>query len=199
MPSAVHEAAFDHLVTKLKLAFDEAFGSSDGSVKINVHTNSELQGNAIYTIPDILVDLRYMTKTPSLPSIQPLSVLECAFSQSNADVLRKFESQIASFPELLSVAKIIIKESPAYSAPSESRINERTPIRTLDMFMSGKKSTKILTARRHGTTWMNIIAVEMQMWVRTGKEPIDVRSEGTRSQICAKGVRYLFLRSSSVY
>lgn len=192
MPSEVHEAGLSHMAEQITTTFREIFGSGGNSLAVKVNSNVSLRAYTIHTIPDLLVDIRYASKLPTMCPIERICIWECAFSQSKAEVKRKLEHQIASYPKLISVARIMIKESPVYSSPNELAItgmNRRSIVRTLTDFMVRKKDSKTLgPVRRHGFNWINITSVEMHMWVRTDDEPINVRRESTAKQIFARGV-----------
>lgn len=195
MPHEIHEAPLTYLVQRLSSVFQEIpFGKTSGALNIQTLSNTTIHGDTIDSVPDIVVRMDYTPSTPHLVASHYCLAVECAFTQSNADVMRKLKTYIANFPDLIAVSKIVIKETP-YTTPNDhSRITRHYQTTSIPSivrqdWMSRKKKCNAMGPVTHeGFTFINITAIDMYVWVRTAKDPINVAELNTSTQVFAQGV-----------
>ena len=125
-----------------------------------------------------------MSNHPHLSHPQPYICLKCTFSQTKSNVKWKLMGYVISFPKTIVVVKVVVKELPlSYCSPiitqnlwnsspagtSSHGKSENTP-EMLQMHL-GPWSPRI--------TWINILVIEVHIWVQTGQNPIDVTFTST--------------------
>ena len=115
-------------------------------------------------------------------SAQTIWVLESAFSQSNADVMKKLRKYVHDLPHLLVVGKIIIWQTIPYRKPMKSSVTtawlRQTPLMDEGQFVGNfGSSTEYSQVFTHGHTWLSLKSVEIHVWTREpGGGAIDVDS-----------------------
>ncbi|KAH0840342.1 hypothetical protein J3R83DRAFT_1359 [Lanmaoa asiatica] len=196
VPHDIHEAPLPHLNQQLKSAVQAIpFGSDDDALALEVLGNSSVLGDNIEATPDILMRLFYRCSASRRVFDRTCFVLECAFTQSNTEVHRKLSKYIADFPDLVAVSKIIIKETQCAAPRGQSLFAQKsqgTPVKDRPTWMSHFRTVKRMgPVIRDELTWINIIAIEMHMWVRTGNDSIDIDQQDTNNQVFAKGASLL--------
>lgn len=172
MPSYVHEEALIHLVSTFHAAFPDYLGSSPDSPSIKIYGNVTIRGTMITGVPDLMVELFHPCSPPSLPALKRCFTLECAFTESKERAIEKLALYIKSFPELIAVAVLDIREA-QFSSPSDQAFPERlsgAEPRSLKSFLSSasKKGSfsKLRPIRHARIDWINITSVEFHVWER---------------------------------
>lgn len=195
MPHEIHEAPITYLIHRLSSVVQGMpFSKNDGALRIQTLGNTQMLGNTVDATPDVLVRMDYTPGVPYLVTSQPCFILECAFTQSDKDVTQKLHAYVADFPSILAVSKIVIKETP-YTTPNdhsdiarEYQVASPHLITVNDWMSQKRKSTAMGPVTHRGFTFINITAIDVHVWVRTTKDPIDVGEFNTSTQAYAHGV-----------
>lgn len=189
MPHEIHEAPLNYLVQRLSSVLQGIpFGQDDGSLNIQTLSNSQIHGVVFDTIPDLLVRMSYTPPIPHLVASHNCFALECAFTQSNADVMRKLKAYVSDFPDIVAVSKIVIKETPYTTPKDQTGIVGVQPITVKEWLSRKNKRTAMGPVTHQGITFVNITAINVYVWVRTATDPINVAELSTGTQVFAQGV-----------
>ena len=196
MPHEIHEAPLTYLIQRLSSVVQGIpFGKNDGALKIQALSNTQILGDTIDAVPDLLVRMDYTPTISHLVASHHCFVLECTFTQSNTDVMRKLNAYVESFPNIVAVSKITIKET-SYTAPNDqSGMAQayRPAIAIGDWMARRKKRTAMGPVTRHGFTFIDVTAIDVHIWVRSAKDRINVAEFNTSTQAFAQGVSISFM------
>ncbi|KAI5995204.1 hypothetical protein EDD15DRAFT_728043 [Pisolithus albus] len=148
-------------------------------------------------VPKTTLGFRTMTAktiiTDSINAISDLSIIlckgsqfrrfvclmECAFSQSNCDVMHKLNAYVRDIPDLLVVGKILVKEAERYAslgsdssvAPQLRSSNTMTP----EEWGHDQGPDDFHRVVVDGHTWFSLSSVEIHVWTRrTGRSEIEI-------------------------
>lgn len=179
LPSDVHEATLSPMMFGLQSAI-RTIGHDSVMTQVQVHGNTRFSGNTITADPDIHIRIASLVESPPFATPTSLWVTECAFSQTDQQVMTKLSSYITDCPGLVAVMKIVIKEVPTFASPREDSTianafrTRRTvtspaqwmPRRTPDIFFGPVSA--------HGHNWIHIQSIKVHVWVRTSDAPIDL-------------------------
>ncbi|KAH0826803.1 hypothetical protein J3R83DRAFT_5227 [Lanmaoa asiatica] len=118
MPHEIHEALLTCLIQRLSSVVQGIPFGKINALKIQTLPNAQIIGDTIDAVPDLFVRMNYTRTIPHLVASHNCFVLDCAFSPSEADVMRKLKAYVMNFPNIVAVSKIVIKEAP-YVAPND--------------------------------------------------------------------------------
>ncbi|KAG6372615.1 hypothetical protein JVT61DRAFT_7361 [Boletus reticuloceps] len=199
MPHDVHEEPFSRLRTELDGAINLIpldFDNGNNEVVVQVHTDSRVKGCTILGYPDTQIRIFFLTDDLRLARPLPYFFLECAYSQGDGDVTRKLKAYMESFPKAIGVMKIGIRESRPFQSPDTNTDLARSLAgRKVSRWQEWKPSrgspTVLGPIIAHSITWIDISMIEVHIWVRTGRRPIDITSDiATDTQDYAFGTLY---------
>lgn len=120
-------------------------------------------------------------------------VVECAFSPSDTSVMQKLDHYTKELPALMLVAKLLIREK-KYSSPSNKELNMSYVTKNVQCpnqwFPPCNDNNEFGPVIIDNVAWINIEGVEIHVWVRQSKAPINVYYTGPDGY--AKEVAFLF-------
>ncbi|KAI5984761.1 hypothetical protein EDD15DRAFT_2374908 [Pisolithus albus] len=182
VPHDTHEALIAPFASGLAASFAAApLSRGPYSIAVEVATNTTVDCQRSSFMPDLCVQICSLTGSDdlALADMRQYIFMEMAFTQTNADVMKKLQSYITHNPHALTVFKIKVKET--YRTPSQSpsssnvkRFMGRTLL-TLQEFKRNSERRTLGMVRRDGISWMNVKKVEFHLWLRLGETPIDLR------------------------
>jgi hypothetical protein len=119
-----------------------------------------------------------MTKNMDLGFLSPYIFLETGFSECETDIMKKLKDYIKHHPQTLAIFKMRIKER--YLAPSQSLTSVDAQRAMNTKVLDRKEFVWNLDKGAHGVVhdgicWMNITGIELDVWLRLGEKPIDLR------------------------
>ncbi|KAI6132691.1 hypothetical protein EDD17DRAFT_981447 [Pisolithus thermaeus] len=135
--------------------------------------NNYLNGDSIYAIPDLCIQME--SSTSVWP--RPLWIMESAFAQPDADVMRKLHAYVSDEPNLLVVGKITLNQATPYRSPG-SKGSIAKELRSSELLTKEEWGDRLgdLDAISQvvvdGHTWFSLSSVEIHLWVR---QPGDTR------------------------
>ena len=128
------------------------------------------QSDSLYVVPDLAVQM-WSCNCEGVRSAQTIWVLESAFSQSNADVMKKLWKYVHDLPHLLVVGKIIIWQAIPYHKPMKNSVTTAR-LRQVPLMDEGQfaenfgSSTRYSQVFTHGHAWLSLKSIEIHVWTR---------------------------------
>ncbi|KAI5981789.1 hypothetical protein EDC04DRAFT_2916242 [Pisolithus marmoratus] len=165
-PSDAHESVLSVLADDLCVTLHN-LPVPMKTLECRAYRNSYLNGDSIRGIPDLCIQMR----SRASPMPRRLWIMECAFAQPDADVMRKLQAYVSDYPDLLVVGKIILNQAMSYRSP-----------RSNGSIAKELRSSELLTADEWGDrlgdqdtfsqvvvdghTWFSLSSVEIHIWIR---------------------------------
>lgn len=173
-PSAVHGFVLESIMTGL----DRVLGTiavPKTTLVFRTMTAKTIITDSIHAIPDLSIIM--CTEGSRLGRL--VCLMECAFSQSDCDVMRKLNTYVRDIPDLLVVGKILVKEAERYASPgSDSSVAPQ--LRSSDT-MTGEEwghdqgADEFHRVVVDGHTWFSLSSVEIHVWTRqAGRSEIEI-------------------------
>lgn len=195
MPSDLHEAPLGHLGFSLESAVSSMpLRCGSYNVSIQYHRNTLVQGESGNCIPDVHLTISADggAGDPYLQIPQEFLFIECAFTETETHVKKKFKNLIKDHPDTLAVMMIKITEVPQTlpalgSAIVETHIGELAP-KARWLPLPGPNN--LLSAIYNGVTLLDVESVSVTTWIRDAKadKPIDLDNHDR--SVYAKGVSH---------
>jgi len=177
-PSAAHECILITLNKDLSIILATIPIPPDIAC-CQVGPNTGHRGDSICGVPDLTVKM-LSQRLESHRLSRTIWVVECAFSQSDADVMHKLRAYTCDHPHLLVVFKIVIKQSAQWSSPGSTK-----------SIVKNLRSSKLMTeeewpgiygdAKKYAEvvvdnySWFSLSSVELHFWIRKpGATKIDL-------------------------
>jgi hypothetical protein len=179
-------------------------GHDSVMTQVQVHGNTRFSGNTITADPDIHIRIASLVESPPFATPTSLWVTECAFSQTEQQVMTKLSSYITDCPGLVAVMKIVIKEV-AFSNPREdsiiaNRLRTRRAVMSPAQWMPKRTRSNFFgPVVANGHHWIHIQSIKVHVWVRKSDAPIDLNTRNP--DVYANGVScacfglYVFVNS----
>ncbi|KIJ13306.1 hypothetical protein PAXINDRAFT_100770 [Paxillus involutus ATCC 200175] len=150
IPSFVHQAPINSIVSTLNQHIC-SIPHDATVVQVHIGTNTELQGESICSTPDITVTI----ETPDLNrATETLWVVECGFTQTRQQMMKKCERYITDHPTLCVLTMINLVEYPSLH-------------------------TSLFYLLRHGPLTIGGNDLEFEMWITKPGEKIDLHNHDT--------------------
>lgn len=179
LPSDVHEAPITPLISALTHVTSTIGHDPDG-VQIRIDANTTFEGSKISGEPDIFLQISGKSFCKELFTRRRLLCIECAFTQKNEDVMEKLEAFIQDIPELMVVGKININEK-RYSGPGDlhrfGKLSGKKVQPPGKWFPDRNAGNDFGPVVKNGRTWIEIESIEVHMWVRPSRGPIDLEDK----------------------
>ncbi|KAI6022722.1 hypothetical protein EDC04DRAFT_2727979 [Pisolithus marmoratus] len=143
------------------------------------HANTAFRGRSVCFIPDLIIFMH-----SDNVSQRPLWMMECAFTQTDRDDMRKLRAYVRDNSELLVVGKIVLKQATPYCSPGSSgstarelRSSELMTRAEWDRYCDNNEFTAVIVDSH---TWFSLSSVEIHLWMRQpGNSELDIdRQEG---------------------
>ncbi|KAI6034783.1 hypothetical protein BKA83DRAFT_4487775 [Pisolithus microcarpus] len=114
-PSFAHESVLAVVMRNLDSVLSDI--PAEDTVDCQVYANSYVKGPSVWFVPDLLV---LMHSDNTMCSSRPLWLMECTFTQTDRDVMRKLHAYVDDNPTLLVVCKILLKQATPYRSPGSN-------------------------------------------------------------------------------
>ncbi|KAI5990937.1 hypothetical protein EDD15DRAFT_2369305 [Pisolithus albus] len=173
-PSAAHESVLGAITRSLDRVLDTI------PVPVNMlgcrtAPTENIATNSIKAIPDLSV----MISTKGGMFERPVWLMECAFSQSDCDVMHKLDAYVRDIPDLLVVGKILITQAERYASPgsngSVAQQLRSSDIMTREEWLHNHSVDDFHQVVVDGHTWFSLSSVEIHVWTRqAGGSPIEL-------------------------
>ncbi|KAI6027237.1 hypothetical protein EDC04DRAFT_2717797 [Pisolithus marmoratus] len=111
-PSLAHKSILTVIMRNLGSVLSDS--PVEGTVDCQVYANSYVKGPSVCFILDLLM---CMHSDNTLCLSCPLWLMECAFTQTDCDVMHKLCAYINNNPTLLVIGKILLKQATPYCSP----------------------------------------------------------------------------------
>ncbi|KAI6137811.1 hypothetical protein BKA82DRAFT_4265626 [Pisolithus tinctorius] len=164
-PSAVHEAVLSAMLGNLHTILDTIPVPKTTIDCLTMSANT-IRTPSLRGIPDLT--LMICTKGGLVG--RPVWVMECAFSQSDNDVMRKLRAYAQDLPDVLVIGKLLIKQAERYRSPgSNASIAPRlrsSPLMTQLEWTSHHGADEFSHIVVDGHTWFSLSSVEIHVWIR---------------------------------
>ena len=179
-----------------------SMGHDPEVIQIRVDANTSYHGNRVSGEPDILLQISGRSFHRELFTRCRLMCIEVAFSQGDGVVMEKLRGYIHGIPELMVVGKIIIKEKNKCVGPTDARTINRFATRKVQdanrWFPSRNMRNDSGPVVKNGYTWIEIESIEVHIWVRLSKEPINLDVDpGSCRGLYGAGVIHLAMTNTS--
>ncbi|KAI5994708.1 hypothetical protein EDD15DRAFT_2258303 [Pisolithus albus] len=163
-PSALHDSILGTLMSHLGRVLDTIPVPSKMVVPQIMSTRSVFL-ESVHAIPDSTV----MMCTRAGRVGRPIWLMECAFAQSDGDVMRELETYIQGIPSLLVVGKLVVKQGQQYHSPG-SKVSAAPQLRSsallTQMEWTDRLGDEFGQVICDGHTWLSLSSVEIHMWTR---------------------------------
>lgn len=172
------------------------------SIFVETSPNAPVTCGENVFVPDLCVRVFSSTGPGKFTAQREFIFMETAFSQPEAEVMKKLATYVEHHPQALAIIKIRIKER-QYRSPSQSIHSTLTkhfignPILREDQFRPTRGSALTFEAVRNGFSWVNVTGIEIELWLRLTDMPIDlkVKQSGHSQTAYAIGVSVYFYKS----
>ncbi|KAI6013293.1 hypothetical protein EDC04DRAFT_2904708 [Pisolithus marmoratus] len=169
-PSAAHESVLHAIMKGLDHILD-TIPLSKSSVTCQMMTAHSVDTVSVEAVPDLTV----MMCTKAGQAGRPIWLMECAFSQSDHNVMRKLNTYVQDIPSVLVVGKILIKQAEKYRSPgSNCSIAPRlrsSDLMTMDEWTGDVGVDEYAHVVVDGHTWFLLSSVEIHLWMRQPGKP----------------------------
>ncbi|KAI6018103.1 hypothetical protein BKA83DRAFT_4128015 [Pisolithus microcarpus] len=174
-PSFAHESVLAVVMRNLDSVLSDI--PAEDTVDCQVYANSYVKGPSVWFVPDLLV---LMHSDNTMCSSRPLWLMECTFTQTDRDVMRKLHAYVDDNPTLLVVCKILLKQATPYRSPgSNGSIAKElrssrllTPVEWRRRLGDVNDITQVIV---DGHTWFSLSSVEIHLWMRRpGDSKLDI-------------------------
>ncbi|KAI5994465.1 hypothetical protein EDD15DRAFT_2260411 [Pisolithus albus] len=141
-------------------------------------------GTIITNSVNAVSDLSIMMGTQGGLLERPVWLMECAFLQSDCDIMRKLNAYVRDIPDLLVVGKILVTEAEQYASPgSDSSVAPQlrsSDTMTREEWVHNQSADDFHRVVVDGHTWFSLSSVEIHVWTRqAGRSEIEIdRSDG---------------------
>lgn len=149
-------------------------------VQPQLGANSEIDGKSIRCIPDILISL----DVPTLDrEIEPLWIVECAFTQTREQAIKKFERCIADFSTVRALTLVNVTEWPEFKSPAMKSTSFRTlsrlPIQSYQQWSPGnRRESPMGPVITDGHRWASCSGIEIEVWIAKPGKILDLSDRG---------------------
>jgi len=156
-----HHVALDH-----DILVDSSLTSNGRHLTSSSFITVLVRKELIQGVPDGIVNMWNKHNT----RLQRLWLMECAFSQSDKDVMEKLHAYVLKAPDLLVVCKIVFNQAPPYhSSGSRAHVAQQLWLSALMMeaewrdHLSGDDKFTLVVIDSH--TWLSLSSVMIHVWV----------------------------------
>ncbi|KAI6035710.1 hypothetical protein EDC04DRAFT_2897734 [Pisolithus marmoratus] len=163
-PSALHDSILGALMGRLGAILSTIPVPSDTVIYRTMQARSVSVGS-VRAVPDSTV----MMCTRGGRVADPIWLMECAFTQSDRDVMQKLNSYVQEIPSLLVVGKLVIKQGQRYRSPG-SKASAAPQLRSSELMTQrqwadrlGDEFEQVIS---DGHTWLSLSSVEFHVWTR---------------------------------
>jgi hypothetical protein len=193
MPLDTHEVFVAPVASQWNVEFGQAPLSKETfSIGIEVATGHSIMcPDDTQATPDLCVRLC------------TLIVVESVYSQSETSVLKKFARYIQCNPTPLALLMIKIKDN--FSKPSSSpdlvavrRCMNEEVLSELEFKRKAERRSYHMV--HEGISWINVMQIEMHLWLPLGNKPIDLKVKNSKhpETVYAFGVSFILNITISV-
>jgi hypothetical protein len=199
MPTCVHDSVVNVIRRGLETVDKTLQDLITGRlIRTEVHPSLTLNTGKKEFVPDCV---HVVTARCDPPVRKMPSILEVAFSQTEATLLGRFRSAIKAYPDLAMVWMVVINEIPPYESPErlshtwrELRPKANRHLHSETSFLSMRAEPRSLDEPTpvivENHSWCTISNVQVQVWIRGRKSPINISTKDNR--LTARGVRYTY-------
>lgn len=165
-PSAAHDSILSILVEDLCATLVN-LPVPRTTVACRTHFNNYLRGDSIYSTPDLCIQMQSSASFFS----RPLWIMESAFAQPDADVMRKLHAYVSDNPDLLVVGKVTLSQARPYRNP-DSKGSVAKELRSLELLSKEEWRDRqgdpdmLSQVVVDGHTWFSLSSVEIHVWIR---------------------------------
>lgn len=175
------------------------------SIFVEAAPNAPVACDENVFVPDLCVRIFSSTGPGEFTAQREFIFMETAFTQPEADVMKKLATYIQHHPQTLAVIKIRIRET-QYRTPSQSLQSTLAkhfignPILREEEFRPSRRSAPTFDVVRDGVTWVNVTGIDIELWLRLDDMPIDltVKHPGHLQTAYASGVSLINISSTLI-
>lgn len=199
MPSCVHDSVVNVIRRGLESVDKTLQDLITGRlIHTEVHPSLTLNTGKKEFVPDCI---HVVTARCNPPIRKVPSLVEVAYSQTEAALLSRFRSVVKAYPELAMILMVVINEIPPYESPErlshtwkELRPKNSGHLHSETSFLSMRAEPRSLDEPTPvivgNHSWCTISNIQVQVWVRGRKSPINIDTKDNR--LTARGVRYTY-------
>jgi hypothetical protein len=197
MPSCVHNSATNVIRRGLE-SVDRMLHDliTARLILSEIHPSLTLNTGKKEFVPDCV---HVVTARCNPPVSKIPSIVEVAFSQSEAALLDRFRNAVKFYPELGMILMLVIKETPPYLSPKpmghtwrKLRPRDDKPHHSALAFLSLRDEPQSLDEPTpvivEDHSWCAITDIQVQVWVRGRRGAINIDTKDNR--LTARGVRH---------
>ncbi|KAG1769913.1 hypothetical protein EV702DRAFT_1202692 [Suillus placidus] len=197
MPSCVHDSVVNVIRRGLESVDRMLQNLITGRlIHTELHPSLTLNTGKKEFVPDCV---HVITARCNPPVRKVSSLIEVAFSQSEAALLDRFRNAVNAYPELGWILMVVINEIPPYQSPErlshtwrELRPKPNGNLFSETSFLSLRAEPRSLdeptpvVVENH--SWCTISSIQVQVWIRGRKSPINIDTKDNR--LTARGNLY---------
>ncbi|KIK40329.1 hypothetical protein CY34DRAFT_107813 [Suillus luteus UH-Slu-Lm8-n1] len=197
MPSCVHDSVVNVIRRGLESVDKTLQDLITGRlIHTEVHPSLTLNTGKKEFVPDCV---HVVTARCNPPIRKVPSLVEVAYSQTEAALLSRFRSVVKAYPELAMILMVVINEIPPYESPErlshtwkELRPKNSGHLHSETSFLSMRAEPRSLDEPTPvivgNHSWCTISNIQVQVWVRGRKSPINIDTKDNR--LTARGSLY---------
>ncbi|KAI6039378.1 hypothetical protein EDC04DRAFT_2895317 [Pisolithus marmoratus] len=172
-PSAVHKSILHAIMVHLIIILG-SIPVPETMLAFQTMPAESIMEQSVVVVPDLAV-----TMCTGGMAGEPLWLMECAFLQSDCDVMQKLNAYVQDIPSLLVIGKLLIKQAQWYcSLGSNSSIAPHlrsSTLMTQKEWTADHRPNKLDWVVVDGHTWFTLSSVEIHVWTRQhGMSRIDL-------------------------
>ena len=169
-PTPAHESVLSVITSGLTIALGTI--PVPKSILPRLGSNSWFEEDSILGVPDLSI-MMWSKGNESTHQPRALCIMECAFTQSDLNVMEKLQAYVRDLPDLLVVGKIVLKQRKRFHNPKPTAAQQlrSSGLRRRGVWAHNYGSEEHFSrVVVDGHVWFSLSSVEIHIWVRQDRD-----------------------------